>query len=91
MEIYDPVQRHGAKNLIQLNATYCAGTNVSLSINVNPEPGHHCYGSAKNGAAPNIGEYPRMHLMPSGLVLICGGQAQVRSFDPATGRWAQLT
>ena len=45
----------------------------------------------KNGTAPNIGQYPRMHLMPSGLVWVCGGQARVQSWDPATGKWTKVT
>ena len=32
-----------------------------------------------------------MHLMPSGLVITCGSQSTVRSWDPMTGRWAVLT
>ena len=66
--------------------TYCVGNN---QVGECPGAGSPCYGSANNGVAPTIGTYPRMHLMPSGLVITCGGQVAVRSFDPVTGRWAQ--
>ena len=53
--------------------------------------GSPCYGGPNNGTAPSIGTYPRLNLMPSGFVVTCGGQTTVRSWDPATGKWAILT
>ena len=42
-----------------------------------------CYRGSASGVAPNVGLYPRMHLMPSGLVITCGVHTNVRSWDPA--------
>ena len=43
------------------------------------------------GVAPNVGLYPRMHLMPNGLVVTCGDcTLYVRSWDPANGKWSLL-
>ena len=89
VEIYDPTSKTWSKKFDPGNGlTYCVGNN---QVGECPGAGSPCYGSANNGVAPTIGVYPRMHLMPSGLVITCGGQVAVRSFDPATGRWAQLT
>ena len=89
VEIYDPTSKTWSKKFDPGNGlTYCVGNN---QVGECPGAGSPCYGSANNGVAPPIGVYPRMHLMPSGLVITCGGQVAVRSFDPATGRWAQLS
>ena len=89
VEIYDPTSKTWSKKFDPGNGlTYCVGNN---QVGECPGAGSPCYGSANNGVAPPIGVYPRMHLMPSGLVITCGGQVAVRSFDPVTGRWAQLT
>ena len=92
VEIYDPDTKTWSKKFNpSSNATYCAGRNVNLSIQCKPGAGTICWGGTKNGTAPNIGQYPRMHLMPSGLVWVCGGQARVQSWDPATGKWTKVT
>jgi fibronectin type 3 domain-containing protein len=92
VEIYDPASKTWSKKFdANSNSTYCAGRNVNGTLQCKPGAGSVCYGGPKNGTAPNIGQYPRMHLMPSGLVIVCGGQAQVQSWNPATGRWSKLT
>ena len=53
--------------------------------------GSPCYGGPGNGVAPNAGLNPRMHLMPGGLVVTCGEQVTVRSWDQVTGLWNILT
>ena len=56
-----------------------------------PGAGSPCYGGSNSGVAPDVGLYPRMHLMPSGLVMTCGEQVTVRSWDPSTGVWSIIT
>ena len=68
--------------------TYCVGASQESAC---PGAGSPCYGGPNNGVAPNVGLYPRMHLMPSGLVITCGSTATVRSWDPATGIWNIFT
>ena len=88
VEIYDPSTKTWSKKFDpQSNATYCVGKNANGTVMACPGAGSPCYGGPNNGTAPNIGNYPRMHLMPSGLVITCGGQATVRSWNPSTGRW----
>ena len=89
VEIYDPNSKTWSKKFSpNSNSVYCVGAN---EVGECPGAGSPCYGGPNNGAAPSIGVYPRMHLMPSGLVITCGAQVNVRSFDPATGTWALLT
>ena len=59
--------------------TYCVGAGEQ---SVCPGAGSPCYGGSNSGVAPGIGLYPRMHLMPSGLVITCGEEVTVRSWDP---------
>ena len=88
VEVYDPSTKTWSKKFDpNSNATYCVGAGETAC----PEAGSPCYGGPNNGTAPSIGTYPRLHLMPSGLVVTCGGQTTVRSWDPATGKWAILT
>ena len=54
--------------------------------------GSICYGGTNNGNAPNIGQYPRMHVMPSGLLMMLRrSNANVQSWNPADGRWNKRT
>ena len=87
VEIYDPTSKTWSKKFDPGNGlTYCVGNN---QVGECPGAGSPCYGSANNGVAPTIGTYPRMHLMPSGLVITCGGQVAVRSFG--SGHWEMGT
>ena len=61
---------------------YCAGAGEDPAIM--PGAGQTCY---PPGAAPNVQLYPRMHLLPSGLVATCGQSKTLRMFNPATGAW----
>jgi hypothetical protein len=89
VEIYDPVSKSfSIKFDPNGSLTYCVGSPADPAC---PGSGSPCYGAANNGVAPNLGLYPRMHLMPSGLVVTCGFQTGVRSWDPATGIWRFLT
>jgi hypothetical protein len=62
--------------------TYCAGEGEDPAIM--PGAGAPCYGP---GVMPNVLLYPRMHLMPEGLVAVCGQSKTLRTFNPATGVW----
>ncbi|HKU50593.1 MAG TPA: galactose oxidase-like domain-containing protein [Nitrososphaera sp.] len=66
--------------------TYCVGCNSSTCSNV-PGAGSPCYGGPNQGVNPSVGLYPRMHLMPSGLVAVVGQASRRRVWDPATKRW----
>jgi fibronectin type 3 domain-containing protein len=89
MEVYDPVSKTWSPKFNpNSNNTYCVGRNANGTIQKKPGSGSPCYGGTKNGTAPNVGQYPRMHLMPSGLIIYCGGQPGVKSWDPVTGRWS---
>lgn len=64
--------------------TYCVGEGQTSC----PGAGSPCFGGQNNSTMNlSISLYPRMHLMPSGLIIMCGMQRSIRSFDPATGRW----
>ena len=81
-------QKPGLKILTPgTSRTYCVGAGSPACTGA----GSPCYGDSGAGVAPSIGNYPRMHLMPNGLVITCGSQSTVRSWDPMTGRWAVLT
>ncbi len=63
--------------------TYCVGEGEDPAIM--PGAGQPCYGP---GVAPNVLLYPRMHLMPNGLVAVCGPSKTLRTFNPATKVWS---
>ncbi|WP_415282130.1 galactose oxidase-like domain-containing protein [Candidatus Nitrososphaera sp. FF02] len=63
-------------------ATYCVGEGEDPLVV--PGAGQPCYGP---GVSPNVLLYPRMHLMPNGLVAVCGQSKTLRTFNPATGVW----
>ena len=89
VEIYDPVSKSWSKSFDPNSSiTYCVGAGEQ---SVCPGAGSPCYGGSNSGVAPGIGLYPRMHLMPSGLVITCGEEVTVRSWDPSTGVWSILT
>jgi hypothetical protein len=82
VEFYDP----GTKSWqIKLDPdsprTYCVG---SCAAEYYPEAGAPCYGP---GTAPYLSFYPRMHLMPSGLIASVGMELDDRVYDPNTGKW----
>jgi hypothetical protein len=83
VEIYDPVTKTftvqydpGSGN------TYCVGQGINL-----PGAGSPCYGGPGQGVSPWISLYPRMHLMPSGLIASVGMQHYVHIINPVTGEW----
>jgi hypothetical protein len=87
VEVYDPNSQSWTKRFDPATgSTYCVGQSQET---VCPGAGSICYGGPNNGVAPNVGIYPRAHLMPSGFVVTCGGsrEAAVRTWDPSTGAW----
>lgn len=62
--------------------TYCVG-----HCSTDPAAGSPCYGGLGSGVNPAIGMYPRMHLLPSGLVAVCGQGNTLRTWSPSTGEW----
>ena len=82
-EIFDPAtETWSIKYDPGFTTTYCAGEGEDPDIM--PGAGQPCYGP---GVTPNVLLYPRMHLMPSGLVAVCGQIKTLRTFNPATGEW----
>ena len=89
VEIYDPVSKICAKRFDPNTSTsYCVGYGA---VGICPGAGAPCYGGQLNGVAPNVGIYPRMHVMPKGLILSCGHQINVWAWSPTTSHWNLLT
>ena len=83
IEIFDPSTETWAIKYDPLSTfTYCAGEGQDPEIM--PGAGTQCYGP---GVGPNALLYPRMHLMPEGLAIVCGQSKTMRTYDPATGVW----
>ena len=61
---------------------YCVGNCTNLA-----GAGSPCYGSSKHGVSPRVSYYPRMHLMPSGLVALVGMNNAMWTWNPSTGVW----
>jgi Domain of unknown function (DUF1929) len=85
IEIYDPGPKSfGISYDPSSSNTYCVGAGEVAC----PGAGSPCYGGPNNGVGPGLALYPRMHLMPSGLLVLCGGSNVFRTWDPNTGVWA---
>ena len=84
-EIYDPISNSWSISYDSNSSnTYCVGAGATAC----PGAGSPCYGGPSNGVGPTgLGGYPRMHLMPSGLVVLCGAANIFRTWNPATGNW----
>jgi hypothetical protein len=82
VEIYDPNTKSWQIKLDPAGTvTYCVG---SCATQYYPEAGKTCYGP---GCAPSISSYPRMHLMPSGLIACVGQGSTDRVYEPDTYKW----
>jgi len=89
LEIYDPISKTCTRRFDPNTSTsYCVGYGA---VGICPGAGAPCYGGTLNGVAPNVGIYPRMHVMPKGLILSCGHQVNVWAWNPTTSHWALLT
>jgi hypothetical protein len=82
VEFYDPGPKSWQIKLDPAGSgNYCVG---SCATQYYPEAGSPCYGP---GIVPTISLYPRMHLMPSGLIASVGYGVNDRVYDPNTFRW----
>jgi hypothetical protein len=82
VEFYDPATRSWQIRLDPAGTgTYCVGAGAE---DYYPEAGETCYGP---GTAPYLSLYPRMHLMPSGLIASVGAGVDDRVYEPSTYRW----
>jgi hypothetical protein len=82
VEFYDPGPKSWQIKLDPAGTvTYCVGAGAEAYY---PEAGKTCYGP---GAAPYLSLYPRMHLMPSGLIASVGAGVDDRVYEPDTYKW----
>jgi hypothetical protein len=82
VEIYDPDTKSWQIKLDPSGSgSYCVG---NCATSYYPEAGSPCFGP---GTAPYLSLYPRMHLMPSGLVASVGAELDDRVYDPNTYKW----
>jgi hypothetical protein len=82
-EIYDPAAKSWSISYDPgTSSTYCVGYCSSQA-----GAGSPCYGSTSKGVGPLIANYPRMHLLPNGVVAVCGQNAKLYTWNPGTGRW----
>jgi hypothetical protein len=82
VEFYDPSKRSWTIKLDSAGTgRYCVGAGAESYYR---DAGKTCYGP---GTAPYLSLYPRMHLMPSGLIASVGQGTDDRVYDPSTGKW----
>ena len=83
VEIYDPATQSFSISYDPLSGrTYTVGY-----CNTGADPGSPTYGGTKKGTSPGISLYPRMHLMPNGLVANVGMSQPLKTWNPSTGHW----
>ena len=87
-EIYDPATKSISINYDPTsNNTYCVGSAETAAC---AGAGSPCYGGPNQGVAPWLSLYPRMHLMPSGLVFDAGPTQATYLWDPSNGSWRSV-
>jgi methionine-rich copper-binding protein CopC len=87
-EIYNPATKSITINYDPTsNNTYCVGSAEKAKC---PGAGSPCYGGPNRGVAPWLSLYPRMHLMPSGLVFDAGPTQATYLWDPSNGSWRRV-
>jgi hypothetical protein len=86
-EIYDPDSKSWSIKYDSVsqpsedyNPTYCVGEDNPLRPSGLP-----CYGQTGQGALSNLSLYPRMLLMPTGLVAVAGQSQTTKTWNPQTG------
>ena len=83
VEIYDPATRSWTTNFDpSTNSTYCVGAGEACA-----GAGSPCFGGPNQGVAPWLSLYPRMILMPSGLVYTSSQREFRFMYNPSTGVW----
>jgi hypothetical protein len=76
-EIYDPEAPDSEKWTI----TYDPNSSRTYTV------GDQTYGDTNMGVNPTLSFYPRMHVMPNGLVALVGMNGARYTWEPGTGRW----
>lgn len=95
VEVYDPATKtcgilYDPNPDPTRQGRYCAGMAPDGTVLHKPGAGTICYGNNTNqGCAPFVSLYPRMHLMPSGLIACCGMSPDIFLLDPANGHWTR--
>jgi hypothetical protein len=85
VEVYDPSTKSWTiRPEPGGTATYTVGSGVTSSCPGAVTPTY-------TGVGPESSFYPRGHLMPSGLVILCGFRPEVRSWRPSDGDWVTTT
>ncbi|MCI0563495.1 MAG: galactose oxidase early set domain-containing protein [Nitrososphaera sp.] len=64
-------------------STYTVGASSSSTCEGAGSPSY-------SGASPNLFLYPRMHLMPSGNIVVAGMLGTIRLWNRSTGAWSSL-
>ncbi len=83
LEVYDPAsQSFFIKFDPGSNRVYCVGFCTHV-----PGAGSPCYGGPQQGTVPSMSFYPRMHLMPNGLVACVGMIPPLTTYNPVSGHW----
>jgi hypothetical protein len=84
VELYEPsTKTWNIKPVTNRSDSYCIGENEE---GLCPGAGAICFGGgAGNGTIPQIGTYPRMHLLGNGIIAYAGMHDVVRIYNPVTG------
>jgi hypothetical protein len=83
IEVYDPTSK--AWSLVEdpnSNNTYTVGSGYETSC-----PGPHL---SYSRVSPPVSFYPRTHLMPNGLLVVCGMRRETYSWNPADGDFISI-
>jgi hypothetical protein len=84
VEIYDSsTKTWSARPAPSGGSTYRVGSSATASCSGAGSPSY-------NGAAPNLFLYPRMHLLPTGNVVVAGMLDDIRLWNRSTGSWSHL-
>ena len=85
-EVYDPITKSWSISYDPFcTNSYCVGYDTTC-----PGAGTPCFGGLNQSTAPWLSTYPRMFLMPSGLVYTSSQREQLFLLDPSTGRWTHV-
>jgi fibronectin type 3 domain-containing protein len=88
VELYNPASK--SWNIVYDSTrtyTYCVGSEF---VNTCPGAGSPCYGGTNNAPSPWLSLYPRMHLLPSGLLVTAGPVPEIRTWNPSNGQWRDV-
>jgi chitodextrinase len=87
-EMYDPVTKSWSISYDPFSSnSYCVGFDATGGC---PGAGSPCFGGPNQGVAPWLALYPRMFLMPTGLIYASSMREQLFLLDPSTGMWTHI-